>query len=126
MTHVIKTPLTDPEHHTVGRYFASGSHPGVIWYCDSWDSRWGYWMRDVESSPVFEQDQESQYRRNISERAVGATWWRIRVDPHFSGDRPWVTTGLRGWTGRDKFWELVERGLITLREEEKKHDQADQ
>lgn len=119
--HVIKTPLTDPDHHTVGHYFASGMHPGVIWYCDSWDSRWGYWMRDVESSLEYEQDQESRYRRNVSERAIRATWWPITIDPHFEGDRPWVYTGLGGWTGREKFWELVERGLITLKEHEKKY-----
>lgn len=114
---MIKTPLTDPNHDVVGRYFAGGHTPGVIYYCDSWDSRWGYWMRDVESSPEFEQDQESKYRRNVSERAINATFWRIYVENDNLGQ--FIHTGLGGWTGREKFKQLILEGRVVLRESEK-------
>lgn len=76
----IKTPKTHPDHHVVGHYFAGYScstGKTEIYFCDSYDSRIGYWMTNVN---------ESKDRKNISERAIGRTfmeavdkgsYWRV-------------------------------------------------
>ena len=73
-TEGLVTPQTDPQHDTVGHYFAgptlfndigkSDAQP-PIYYCDSYDPRMGYWMTE-KSNP--------SNRRNVSERAIGRTY----------------------------------------------------
>lgn len=65
----IQTPETHPGHHTIGRYFKG---QGILWYCDSYDTRLGYWM-----TPVFGERDPKIYgateRINVSERAIDAS-----------------------------------------------------
>ena len=65
MEATIKTPETDPEHHTVGRRFRGWG--GGTYFCDSYDPRYGYWMTN----------EATQERGNVSERAIGATFHLI-------------------------------------------------
>jgi hypothetical protein len=62
----IKTPQTDPDHHTVGQTFKGWD--GKFYYCDSYDSSCGYWMTEVGNP---------DNRRNVSERAIGRTYHQI-------------------------------------------------
>lgn len=59
----IKTPETHPDHETVGRTFTAWN--GERYWCDSYDSRIGFWMTNI--------DNEGD-RRNVSERAIGRTF----------------------------------------------------
>ena len=60
----IRTPHTDPSHHTVGRRFTKS---GESYYCDSYDPLQGYWMTNEKTGE----------RRNVSERAIGSTFHQI-------------------------------------------------
>ncbi len=51
-----------PEHHTVGKRFKGWD--GFHYFCDSYDPRCGYWMTN----------EATQERKNVSERAIGATF----------------------------------------------------
>ncbi len=62
----IKTPETNPDHHTIGRKFSAWD--GEIYYCDSWEENAGYWMTQVKNSEI---------RRNVSERAIGRTFHQV-------------------------------------------------
>ncbi len=75
----IKTPQTDPDHHTVGHHYAGWNFErsrSEIYFCDSYDPRQGYWMTNVN---------DPCDRRNVSVRAIdrtfmeaedqGASWW---------------------------------------------------
>lgn len=68
----IKTSLTHPIHETIGNFYGSGLVYGiegtVIFYCDSYDARQGYWM-----TPVSHKNTE---RRNVSIRAIDRTFMR--------------------------------------------------
>lgn len=63
MTVIIKTPETDPDHDTIGHRFKAWD--GKVYYCDSWESNLGFWMT---------QEEDSNVRRNVSERAIGRTF----------------------------------------------------
>lgn len=65
----IITPSTHPEHHTVGRHFGgylSEKKCTVIYFCDSYDPKIGYWLTQVE---------DTTNRINVSERAIGRTFY---------------------------------------------------
>jgi hypothetical protein len=70
---MIKTPETDPNHHTIGQYFKAGN--GIIYYCDSYDTNLGYWMTGITNL---------EDRRNVSERAIGRTFHVIEVGQYGS------------------------------------------
>ena len=59
----IKTNVTDPYHHTIGKRFRAWD--GEIYICDSWEENAGYWMTQEKNPDV---------RRNVSERAIGRTF----------------------------------------------------
>lgn len=64
----IKTPLTHPDHHTVGHHFAGYSGQAqrtVVYFCDSYDPRIGYWLTSTENP---------EDRKNVSEAAIGRTY----------------------------------------------------
>jgi hypothetical protein len=72
---MLKTPQTDPDHPTIGRRFRAWD--GHIYFCDSYDPRIGFWMTREDAPPEHRQDQSGDWRRNVSERAIGATYHRI-------------------------------------------------
>lgn len=72
---LIKTPKTDPDHETIGQTFRG--HDGHTYYCDSWQENLGFWMTRADAPEDRKQDLHSEYRRNVSERAVGRTFHRI-------------------------------------------------
>lgn len=62
------TPATNPDHPIVGHYFAGPSYvtgKTAIYLCESLDPSIGYWLVNIN---------KSWERRNISERAIGATF----------------------------------------------------
>lgn len=69
---VIKTPETHPEHETIGRTFKSWD--GHKYVCDSWEENLGFWMTRVDAPVEHRSDPHSEFRRNVSERAVGRTY----------------------------------------------------
>lgn len=81
----IKTPQTDPDHYTIGQHFSA--YDGHIYYCDSYDPRIGFWMIRADAPPGHLEDQYGEWRRNVSERAIGRTFHRIYRDeePRLSG-----------------------------------------
>lgn len=78
---VIRTPETDPKHHTIGLCFKAWD--GLVYYCDSHEANHGYWMTRVDTPEDHLQDREGEYRRNVSERAINGTFWPIRKDGDF-------------------------------------------
>lgn len=70
---IIKTPITDPNHPTVGHFF--DSYDGKIYYCDSYDSSCGFWMKE----------HGGEKKKNVSERAIDKTFHKIHVEPDGSG-----------------------------------------
>jgi len=70
LTPSLITPESHPEHTTVGKHFGayldeeSGT---VIYLCDSYDPRLGFWMTQVD---------DLSNRRNVSERAIGRIFHR--------------------------------------------------
>jgi hypothetical protein len=62
-TREVKTVETDPNHAVIGKVFHAWD--GKDYLCDSWDENMGFWMTDV-SDPT--------NRKNVSERAIGATF----------------------------------------------------
>lgn len=74
MQNDIITIETHPAHHTVGKDFAA--YNGRRYLCDSYDPNLGYWMtqRLVDGSLNLED------RRNVSERAIGGTFYEIYKD----------------------------------------------
>lgn len=84
----IKTPETHPDHETVGRDFMAnnwhakeGEAGSARYYCDSYDPRIGFWMTRVDAPPEHWNDQEGEWRHNVSERAIGRTYHVIYQDP---------------------------------------------
>ena len=63
MTREIKTAQTDPEDPVIGHRFRGPE--GETFICDSWEENRGYWMTSERDSAI---------RRNVSERAIGATF----------------------------------------------------
>ena len=78
----IKTPETHPDHPVVGRDILA--HDGHRYFCDSYDPRIGFWMTRLDCPPENLVDQNSEFRRNVSERAIGRTFYVIHVD-HYDG-----------------------------------------
>ena len=72
---MIKTPETHPDHHTVGQTF--NAWDGHKYFCDSYDSECGYWMTRVDAPEENKQDQFGQWRKNVSERAIGRTYHMV-------------------------------------------------
>jgi len=71
MNPAIKTPQTHPDHEVVGKYFGGHSivfEKSQIYFCDSYDPALGYWMTNI--------DPKLNDRRNVSERAIGRTFYR--------------------------------------------------
>ena len=65
---MIKTAKKYPHHPTIGHLFKGFS--SLTWktetyHCDSWDSEIGFWMTNVNNV---------EDRKNVSERAIGATF----------------------------------------------------
>lgn len=74
-TRVIKTPETDPDHETVGRTFKAWD--GHKYVCDSWEENLGFWMTRVDAPIERRADVHSEFRRNVSERAIGRTFHQV-------------------------------------------------
>lgn len=78
----ILTPETHPDHHTVGRFF--NAWDGLLYYCDSYDPRIGYWMTALCVNPTngVPPCNTPPRRTNVSERAIGGTFHEIYIfDP---------------------------------------------
>lgn len=105
-----KTPQTDPHHHTVGHYFATGLD-GSIFYCDSYDSRIGYWMTRADAPVARWADELGEFRHNVSERAIGRTYHVIYLD---EGRRPWTCLG--GWTKAEEAQATIDAHRAALQE----------
>lgn len=50
------------------------AHDGHFYICDSYDPRIGYWMAREDCPPEHKSDTQGQWRRNVSERAIGRTF----------------------------------------------------
>lgn len=68
----IKTPDTHPDHETVGHTFKA--FDGHEYFCDSWEENHGFWMTRVDAPLERRSDLHSEFRRNVSERAIGRTF----------------------------------------------------
>lgn len=81
MTHQreIKTPQTHPEHEVIGKTFRAWDEHQYI--CDSWEANAGYWMTRVDAPEENRNDQHSEFRRNVSERAIGRTFHQVYQRP---------------------------------------------
>lgn len=88
----IKTPETHPDHQVVGKDFMAWSD-GHRYYCDSYDPRIGFWMTRVDAPPERWNDDHSEYRRNVSERAIDRGFNTIHVDYENGKVREWVSGG---------------------------------
>lgn len=62
----------EPTNTIVGMRFRA--HDGYIYICDSYDPRIGYWMTREDCPPEHKADTQGQWRRNVSERAIGRTF----------------------------------------------------
>lgn len=69
---IIKTPETNPDHETIGQTFKAWD--GHLYYCDSWQERAGFWMTRVDAPEENKADQFGEWRKNVSERAIGRTF----------------------------------------------------
>lgn len=69
---IIKTPETDPDHDTIGYTFRAWD--GHRYFCDSWEEGLGFWMTRLDAPLERRADPHSEYRRNVSERAIGRTF----------------------------------------------------
>lgn len=47
---------------------------GQTYICDSYDPAIGFWMTRVDAPEDRKTDQHSEWRRNVSERAIGRTF----------------------------------------------------
>lgn len=101
---MIKTPITHPDHETVGRWFRGYNITRdelSLFYCDSYDPRIGFWMSDINhvanclslirSTPVASvtvlcqlldllrttSEDRHELRTNVSERAIGRTFHQV-------------------------------------------------
>lgn len=88
----IITPETHPDHPVVRRYFVGPHGRSIVghsrgygvYYCGSYDPRRGYWMTRTDCPPEHVDDEGTEWRRNVSERAIGRTYHRI-IDDRPSG-----------------------------------------
>lgn len=79
----LQTPQTHPDHSTVGRHFVGncfrcpqGWH---VFYCDSYEPGHGFWITRADCPPEHRQDQEGEWRRNVSEWAIGRSVHKVTV-----------------------------------------------
>lgn len=72
---VIKTMETHPNHETIGKIFKAWN--GEKYLCDSWEENLGFWMTRVDAPDDRKADKHSEYRRNVSERAIGRTFHEV-------------------------------------------------
>ena len=72
VTQIIKTPVTDPNHETIGQTFSAWD--GQTYICDSWESNLGFWMTRVDAPADRQTDLHSTFRRNVAEHAIGRTF----------------------------------------------------
>ncbi len=70
----LKTAQSHPDHATVGQFF--NGHDGFIYYCDSYDPSYGFWMTPVVSTKA-DEPKGMPERRNVSEAAIGRTFHYI-------------------------------------------------
>ncbi|MBM5458640.1 hypothetical protein H8F21_13805 [Pseudomonas sp. P66] len=76
---IIKTTQTDPDHETIG--FTFKGWDDHEYFCDSWESNLGFWMTRVDAPPERRADAHSEFRRNVSERAIGRTFHQVQKIP---------------------------------------------
>lgn len=70
------TPAMHPDHQTIGRTFSAWD--GYKYFCDSWEENLGYWMTRIDAPNDRQADQHSEFRRNVSERAIGRTFHLLK------------------------------------------------
>jgi len=69
------TPADRPNHETIGRIFNSWN--GYRWFCDAWEENHGFWMTRLDAPQDRRADLgDTDFRKNVSERAIGATFHR--------------------------------------------------
>ena len=68
MTREIHTPASHPNHPAIGQTFRAWD--GEQYICDSWEKNLGYWMFRTG-------EHDGLIRRNVSERAIGATFHKV-------------------------------------------------
>ena len=66
---------TQEDHPVVGHRFKAWD--GHVYFCDSYDPSIGFWMTREDAPAEHRQDQNSKWRRNVSERVIGSTFHRI-------------------------------------------------
>ena len=79
---MIQTPETNPDDSVIGQRFKAWcmyEHETTIYYCDSYDTRIGYWMTRHDCPDDHKADEDGKWRRNVSERAIGCTYHKIYV-----------------------------------------------
>ena len=47
---------------------------GYVYVCDSYDPAIGFWMTRIDAPETNKVDTASEWRRNVSERAIGRTY----------------------------------------------------
>lgn len=65
----VKTPVTHPDHHVVGKYFGGygfNSESTQIYHCTAYDPDYDYKLESVTGPPD---------ERKVSPRAINATFW---------------------------------------------------
>lgn len=50
---------------------------GHVYVCDSYEPGLGFWMTREDAPEEHRADREGEWRRNVSERAIGATFHAI-------------------------------------------------
>lgn len=73
-----KTPETDPDHWVIGKWVKGWD--GHHYYVDAWQPNAGFWVTRADAPFDRWEDQHSEYRRNISERAIDRTFHRVWSD----------------------------------------------
>lgn len=65
-------------NYLIGKRFKAWD--GYIYICDSYEPSYGLWMTREDAPDENKQDVEGEWRRNVSERAVGRTFHIIHGD----------------------------------------------
>lgn len=71
--------MTGMAHDVIGQLHKAWD--GQLYLCESFDDRVGYWMVDLDNP---------QRRRDISTRAIGATFHRVYIDEEPGQDFPLI------------------------------------
>lgn len=80
----VTTAEDAPNHKTIGQTFRYWN--GELYFCDSHDSRQGFWMTNVESPRKHGQNEISEWRRNVSGQTLGQ-FYKL-VGPHLAFTSP--------------------------------------